>query len=196
VTSPPDDDTGQSDLDPATAYFAAMISALNHRFDVQHADLKESIRERLAAMNDLRAADDLRYEQRFQAQTKALDAALAAAKEAVQTAMVAAEKATTKAESAAEKRFEAVNEFRAQLADQAATFIPRVESEARVSAIVELFDSKYTALIDRMDVLTQANAASQGRSAGLGAGWNYLVGLIGLIVAVLTIVGIIIGTRS
>lgn len=183
-------------MDSATTYFTAMVAALNHRFDVQHADLKESIRERLAAMNDLRAADDLRYQQRFDAQTRALDAAFTAAKEAVQTAMVAAEKATTKAEMAAEKRFESVNEFRAQLADQAATFIPRAESEARVSAMVELFDSKYTALIDRMDVLTQANAASQGRSAGLGAGWNYLVGLIGLIVAVITIVGIIIGTRS
>lgn len=72
------------------------------------------------------AEADKRNEQRFAAQEKAVASALQAAKEAV-----------LKAEGAAERRFDAVNEFRAQLADQAATFIPRLEAEQRMSQQAE-----------------------------------------------------------
>ena len=195
MTSPPNQATSLPVPDPVAAYFAAMLSALDHRFDAQHADLKESVRDRLASVADLMAAADLRYQQRFDAQTKALDAALAAAKEAVQTALVAAEKATSKAETAADKRFDSVNEFRSQLADQAATFIPRAESEARIGAVVDLFDARYTALVEKIEGLMQIVTAAQGRSAGLGAGWGYLTGFVALVLGVLVIVGIVIGTR-
>ena len=93
---------------------------------------------------------DLRtmLDERYATQTKALDAAFVAqqtamrtalesAEKAVATAMIAAEKAVTKAENAAEKRFEAVNEFRAQLADQAGHFINRSEAEVRLLAILD-----------------------------------------------------------
>ncbi len=60
---------------------------------------------------------DRQYGQRFDAQEKAVAAALAAAKEAV-----------VKAETAAEKRFDSVNEFRNTLKDQAGTFITRGEA--------------------------------------------------------------------
>jgi len=40
----------------------------------------------------------------------------------------AMELAVNKAEAATEKRFESVNEFRAQLGDQSRTFMPRIES--------------------------------------------------------------------
>jgi len=65
------------------------------------------------------------------------EAAIAAQDKAVQIAMIASEKAVVKAEIAAEKRFESVNEFRGQLSDQAATFMPRAETEQRLSRIVE-----------------------------------------------------------
>lgn len=74
----------------------------------------------------LQQESDKRYEQRFGAQEKAVNAALTAAKEAV-----------SKAETSAEKRFDSVNEFRAQLSDQAATFMPRMESEQRMSTLDE-----------------------------------------------------------
>lgn len=83
---------------------------------------------------------DLRYQQRYDAQQKALEAALLAAEKAVGTALTAAEKAVTKAESAAEKRFEAVNEFRGQLADQAATLVSRVEFTTAINAQAEKID--------------------------------------------------------
>src|ERR1035437_7368139 len=75
---------------------------------------------------------NLRYQQRFDAQEKALHVALEAAKEAVSAALLAADRAISKSESASERRFESVNEFRAQLADQAATFMPRAEANLQI----------------------------------------------------------------
>jgi len=65
------------------------------------------------------AERDARYSQRFTDSETATRAALAAA-----------EKAVAKAETASERRFEAVNEFRQTLSDQAATFITRTEAVA------------------------------------------------------------------
>jgi archaellum component FlaC len=50
---------------------------------------------------------------------------------AVAAALVSAEKRVDKAEAAADRRFDSVNEFRQQLADQATTFMGRSESLAR-----------------------------------------------------------------
>ena len=103
---------------------------------------------------DIRFADSRRMlDERYATQTKALDAAfiaqqtamrtaLEAAEKAVQTALVSAEKAVGKAEVAAEKRFESVNEFRAQLTDQAATFVNRSEAEVRLNAISDKLDTE------------------------------------------------------
>lgn len=70
------------------------------------------------------AEKDKGYEQRFNAQEKAVNAALIAAKEAVE-----------KAEAAASKRFDSVNEFRQTLSDQTATFIPRPEYTQRLDSL-------------------------------------------------------------
>jgi hypothetical protein len=56
------------------------------------------------------------------------------------TAFAGAEKAILKAETATEKRFEGVNEFRAQLSDQAARFITRDELHALENKVVGLIE--------------------------------------------------------
>src|SRR6476469_4903990 len=50
---------------------------------------------------------------------------------------VSSEKATTTAMAAAEKRLEGVNEFRAQLTDQAATFVTHTEIDTKIAAMAE-----------------------------------------------------------
>jgi hypothetical protein len=77
------------------------------------------------------------YDQRFIDQDRAVTAALNAAKEAV-----------VKAETAANKRFEAQNEFRDQLRDQAATFMPRTEADIRFTNLAEQIANN-TSNIDR-----------------------------------------------
>jgi hypothetical protein len=60
---------------------------------------------------------------------------------ALQAAMASSEKAIIKAEAATEKRFDSVNEFRAQLKDQSLTFITRHEVDQRLSAIEKRLSS-------------------------------------------------------
>jgi hypothetical protein len=56
------------------------------------------------------------------------------AEAAVAAALASAERANIKAETATEKRFDAVNEFRATLADQASRLMPRAEVEAIIKS--------------------------------------------------------------
>jgi len=85
--------------------------------------------EEIAALQKIMDERDRRYEDRF----KAMD-------EKTSLALTASEKAVTKAELATEKRFDSVNEFRDTLRDQAATLMPRNESEAKFAAINEKFE--------------------------------------------------------
>jgi hypothetical protein len=82
----------------------------------------------------------------FTSQQAAMRTAFDAADKAVQTALSAVQKASDKAEEASNKRFESVNEFRAQLADQAATLLPRKEYTGLNKALEE----KVAALSDRV----------------------------------------------
>jgi hypothetical protein len=119
-------------------------------------------------------------EERFQMQTKAVDAAfsaqqmamqtakteqgiamvtaLAAQKEAVQTAMAAAEKAVAKAEASADKRFESVNEFRAQLADQATTFASKSDVDIRMKGLADKLEYEAQHLEDMGNMREKAIA--------------------------------------
>jgi hypothetical protein len=72
---------------------------------------------------------DLRYQQRFEAQEKAIAAALAAA-----------ERAVLKAEAASERRFESVNEFRSVLTAQSATLATKEEVGLAIKALIDKID--------------------------------------------------------
>jgi len=134
------------------------IETLKEHFDVQLRDL------------------ELRQQQRFEAQTKAIDAALAAADRAVQNAMTASEEAIIKAEVAIERRFEGVNEFRQTLSDQAHEFMTRAEG----MTIIDRNTKDIQEVKDRLNTM-------QGRGSGLDAGWAKLVGVVGLISTLLAI---------
>lgn len=82
-------------------------------------------------------ANDLRYDQRFEAQLNAFNVAFAAEQDFVKAALAAADKAVAKAETAAEKRFEAINEFRQSLSDQSRLQMPRSECEKLIEALKE-----------------------------------------------------------
>jgi hypothetical protein len=113
----------------------------------------------------------------FEAQEKAVAAALAAQEKAVAAALAAADRAVAKAEAAAERRFESVNEFRSALADNFRTLMPRSESEQAVKTINE-----------KIDILTLRVNTREDRGKGIGdfAGW--IVGAVGLIATVISIV--------
>ncbi|MEV0556199.1 hypothetical protein AB0I27_22455 [Streptomyces sp. NPDC050597] len=129
----------------------------------------------------LLAEMDRRYEQRYEAQQKALEAALLAAEKAVQTAMVAAEKATSKAADAADKRIEALNELRGIVNDIGSLQMPRREAEERLRGLAEKLDELKVSY-------SQTTSQTAGHSAGLNAGWAYLLASIGAVATVIAVV--------
>ncbi len=108
---------------------------------------------------------DAKYNQRFEAQEKAVSAALAAAKEAV-----------LKAETASEKRFESVNEFRTTLKDQQLLLITRSEAGAQ-----------FKALSDRLDSIDARQIALNGRLEGITWVWGIMVAGGGVVVGAIGI---------
>lgn len=104
------------------------------------------------------AAKELRDEQRY----TALQTLMA-------TELSAAEKAVHKSETSIERRFEAVNEFRATLSDQAAHFVTRSELEV----LRQQWRESTETLAARLD-------KSEGRSMGITSGWGYLIGAVTL----------------
>jgi hypothetical protein len=142
----------------------------------------ETLREYTLA---LIASNDVKYRERFEssqsavnaafiAQQTAMQTALTAQKLAIDTALAAADRAVTKAEVAAEKRFESVNEFRASLADQQRTLMPRSESELLIKT-----------LTDKIDANTRALSATASQKAGANGLWGYIVGALGVVLAII-----------
>jgi len=113
----------------------------------------------------LHAAMDLRYQQRFEAQETAMQAALTSAEKAVQAALAAADKATEKAEREAKVWREASNEWREAMTDRERKFVS-----------AEVFAE------------TIAGLRTEVRTRGLQATFGYVVGFIGIISATVAIV--------
>lgn len=95
---------------------------------------------------------------RFQAQDRAVQAALAAVKEENQ-----------KTERTMEKRFEGVNEFRKALEDNTKTFLPRPE-----------YTGAHQALVEKIELNTKRVDEIVAKNMGLNQGWLILVGIIGV----------------
>ncbi len=95
-------------------------------------------------------------------------------------AAAASEKATQKADTATERRFEATNEFRAQLADQVATFLPR-----------EVYDPQHEALVGRVAALELSSASTSGRSGGVSSSFGVIIAVIVGVAAILGIVSVL-----
>jgi hypothetical protein len=99
----------------------------------------ETLREHVIA---LIGANDVRYNQRFEASQNAINTALAAQQKAMETALTSQKLAVDKAEIAAEKRFESVNEFRSVLTSQQSTLMPRPETMALLRALEEKLEAQ------------------------------------------------------
>jgi hypothetical protein len=187
------DRAGQPVVDP-TANVQALSEASNKRQDdMRQAEIgriENELRAFKEYLKDLMAAHDKRYEQRYEAQQKALDAAFTAQKDAVTTAMVAQKEsnsaglsaqkeAVTKAETAAEKRFEGADRARLEQAEQQRTLMPRAEAEARLSAMGE-----------KVGVLEGFRTEQLSKGHGAKEGYGYAIGLVGLVLVILSIISV------
>lgn len=107
------------------------------------------------------------------------------AQQSTAMALAAAEKATSKAEQAIEKRLEGVNEFRATLADQQRTLMPRAEVEVMLSGIR-----------DRIEKLEAGRIGATSEQVGIKAGYLWAIGVVGVIATILVVTGIVLTSRG
>lgn len=150
--------------------------------DTLRAHLEQEIAFMLRALDERYATQTKALDAAFLAQQTAMQTAFTAADRAVQAALESAEKAVTKAEIANEKRFEATNEFRQQLNDQAANFMPRVE-----------YESAHTRLTEQLRDMSSRLDRNGGKDAGESAAQARLFAVIA---AVAGVVGILVGFTS
>lgn len=143
-----------------------------------------NLRELMEAKHDTVLEKFRGVEQRFMDNEKAVSSALTSQQREVSAALASAERAVTKAEVATEKRFDGVNEFRAQLADQSRTYIPRSEVEARLLAISEKSDTATAANSSQIASMRIALENLAGRRGGISDG-------IGWIVAACAVIGLV-----
>jgi hypothetical protein len=150
----------------ATQQFAIQIASTSA--EKAKEDAKELFEAKLESMREM-------LNERYATQTKALDAAFLAQQAAVATsfdasekamaaALLAAKEAVEKANVANDKRFDAVNEFRQQLADMQNTLIPRNEADAKFSSIeARLIDMKSTVDKGFTGVNVRRTTSGEGR---------------------------------
>ena len=118
----------------------------------------------VAHNESMRMEMDRRYEQRFDAQ----------------------ERAVLKAEAASEKRFDSVNEVRETLADQAKHLISRNEVEQQFKSINEKVDTT-TGRMDRLEGRAGGSTATWTYAVAAIGVVGTIVGIIGTVVAVIVI---------
>jgi hypothetical protein len=133
-------------------------------------DIRELVAELDGFMNVMEERDK-RYRDRFLAQDEKTSLALTAAKEAV-----------LKAENATEKRFEAVNEFRSTLSDQAALLMTKAEANSRIGGQ----DDKLTIFKEELTRLREARSETKGHASGVSATLAMMFAVAGLAIGVLT----------
>ena len=97
--------------------------------------LSAATTERFVTQEKMTSAALSSARQSIEALTAVTQAQFVSQEKAFQAALFAAKEALDRANAATEKRFDSVNEFRAQLKDQAGTFITRSEIDARIASI-------------------------------------------------------------
>lgn len=177
----------------------AILAEHDARYEVRFEQQEQANKVALEAGHAVLVEHDKRYEQRFAAQENATALALnrvdkefhehlAQVRAETHAALEAADKAIIKSENATEKRFESVNEFRGQLADQASRFMPRAESLQRHEQNAEKLDGLDKRFREDMARVNSRLDLSAGRSTGLDKGWALLVGAVALAGTVIAII--------
>ena len=182
----PVDAFGGATIDP-TKNVLDLVEAANKRQDDLRLELSQRLHDEISTLKEFLKETmierDRRYEHRYDSITRALDVGLAAQKELMQqsltaqrsemsAALAASDRAVSKAEISTEKRFEGVNEFRAQLGDQQRTLMPRSEAESRLSSLSE-----------KVGVLEGFRTEVLSRGSGAKEGYGWAIGLVGLVLS-------------
>lgn len=127
--------------DTVLAYTKDRFNELEKRLDDRFAAQEKAVQSAFVAQQESHNVFVRATELNLDSRDKFLTALAAEREKQVITAFAAAKEAVAKAETSTERRFEGVNEFRAQLSDQASTFMPRREFEVQHGSLSQEVDS-------------------------------------------------------
>lgn len=133
-------------------------------------DLKELMNVEIRSVREVMTERDKRYDGQFKSAETAVASALAAAEKQTMAAFLSSEKAIVKAEEAQKSYNATHNELSRKMDDQYKVMMPRVESEKMFDRFKEDIQS-----------LRESRSEIGGRHGGYHAGWSYLIGGIGLL---------------
>jgi hypothetical protein len=159
----------------------SLLDVINERsvaVERRFIDLSLEMDQHVKALSDRMLSDNRRFDELIAANRRAVKDTAKVLQREMRTSMLAAEKAVTKAEVSADKRFEGVNEFRAQLGDQQRNLMPRAEAEIR-----------FNQLSAALDVLRQAQIEERGSKGGMKEGWGWAVAVLGMVLTLLLLLG-------
>lgn len=165
-----------------------MVEALSVR------DANEA--ERNLARDRHDAERDRRYQERWEAQSRAVESAFLAQQIAMQAALSSAKEAAAVLAVATNQRLEAMNEFRGTVNDVLAGAMPRSEAEARLNSILEKLSDANQRAEEARAAIVASVASVEARIAGSeqrGVGHeSSQSGTLRLIMMIVAVVGVII----
>ena len=181
-----------------TTLLGARAESLEKAMLVGDTHLEQHIAQQILQINDaLRAAEKLEIE-RIEQVRNALDAFKHEREEALQglrremaIVQMSSEEAIKKQEVANEKRFESVNEWRAQSQDRERTMQENLSTLTRTFLPREVADKQIEALEERVNKLERVNAQTGGLAAGKHASKSELfasIGVVGTLIAIIVVV--------
>lgn len=157
--------------------YATQTRAIDAAFDTQQTAMQTAFAAAEKAVDQRATTLDREFHEHLEQVRHENALAFLNSDKAVQAALTSQKDAVTKAETATNKRFESVNEFRGQLNDQAALFLPRTE-----------YDARHTNLEDRVTDITNRLNRSEGSRDGVRLTTGTLVTIITVAVIVIGLV--------
>lgn len=213
-------------------YFEQRIMAERERTDAKHAELITMVSALKYAREQLTEAHAVAHAREHEATDLALTKAHDVTREAIklgrdsaaelasvhaaaherehvahQHEHVLTEDALKKAATHIDQRLAAMNEFREQLRDQAATFVRRELMDAEFKALAARLETAITGVeqlvsqraqsnADRITVLEQNQAQAAGRDKGIGTSWAVVLAVVGLVGGLIGIVVFVLSLRG
>jgi hypothetical protein len=162
--------TVHKEIDLRLAAAETMRSYLVDEMDRRFIDARREAGHQFSSTIAMRVALQEEMDRRFTDLSSQLDRRFQDSERAVQAALAAAKEAVLKAEEASNKRFESVNEFRAQLGDQASTFLGRNEYLAAHQSLTDKVDTSIKTLTERIGSLELRLTSRLDTTAGHDSG--------------------------
>lgn len=177
-------------------------------------NVRSIVNEATERLDDLRKAEVKRIDEKITSNDEKYQIQFADSEKAVISALIATKENGNKADQTNEKRFDAVNESYSKLSEQQTKLLARTEYESNHRALIEKIDGVESRInrtegasniyVTQTDLTTALDNQStkfeimlrpvvtfmnsqQGKSSGLSQGWGFAFGVVGIIIAILTV---------